>query len=95
VPKTLTKRAHVVLPIELVAEIDRLVGKRARSAFITEVAQREIKLRKQLEAVRESAGAWKSEDHPELAQGAAAWIRQIRSFDTARFEELERRRDEK
>ena len=35
------------------------------------------------------------EDHPELAQGAAAWIRQIRALDNERFEELERRRSGK
>jgi hypothetical protein len=50
---------------------------------------------RQREAWRETAGAWNSEDHPELAQGAAAWIRQIRERDNQRFEELERRRDGK
>jgi hypothetical protein len=79
----------------LVADIDKLVGKRGRSAFLTELAQREIKLRRQREALRETAGAWKSEDHPELAQGTEAWIREIRSLDSRRFEELERRRDGK
>jgi len=77
-----------------VADIDKLVGKRGRSAFLTELAQREIKLRRQREALREAAGAWKDEDHPELAQGAAAWVRQIRLLDNRRFDELERRRDE-
>ena len=41
------------------------------------------------------AGAWKPEDHPELANGSAAWVRQIRSLDSRRFEELEQRRDGK
>lgn len=66
-----------------------------RSAFLTELAQREIKIRRQREALRETAGAWKSEDHPELAQGSAAWIRQMCGRDNQRFEELERRRDGK
>jgi hypothetical protein len=95
VSKNLTRRAHVILPIDVVADIDKLVGKRGRSAFLTELAQREIKLRHQREVLRETAGAWKSEDHPELAQGAAAWVRQIRALDNERFEELERRRDGK
>ena len=77
------------------AEIDKLVGKRGRSAFLTELAQREIKLRRQRQALRDTAGAWKFEDHPELAQGTEAWIREIRSLDTRRFEELERRRGSK
>jgi hypothetical protein len=95
VPKSLTRRAHVTLPVDVVAGIDKLVGKRGRSAFITELAQREIKIRHQREVLRETAGAWKSEDHPELAQGAAAWVRRIRDLDNQRFEELERRRDSK
>ncbi|MGO4884100.1 MAG: hypothetical protein ACLP59_25265 [Bryobacteraceae bacterium] len=77
----------------MVADIDKLVGKRSRSAFLTELAQREIKIRRQREALRESAEAWKSGDHTELAQGSAAWAPQIRARDNRRFEELERRRD--
>jgi hypothetical protein len=79
----------------VVANIDKLVGKRGRSAFLTELAQREIKLRLQRQALRESAGAWKPEDHPELADGGAAWVRQIRSLDSRRLEELEKRRSAK
>lgn len=95
VSKNLSRRAHVILPIDLVADIDKLVGKRGRSAFLTELAQREIKLRHQREVLRETAGAWKAEDHPELAEGAAAWVRQIRALDAQRFEKLERHRDGK
>ena len=95
VSKNLNRRAHVILPVDVVADIDKLVGKRGRSAFLTELAQREIKIRHQREILREAAGAWKSEDHPELAQGADAWVRQMRSLDNQRFEELERRRDDK
>ena len=54
-PKNLTKRAHVILPVDLVSDIDKLVGKRGRSAFLTELAQREIKLRRQREVLRETA----------------------------------------
>jgi hypothetical protein len=84
-----------MLPAELVSDIDKLVGKRGRSAFLAELAHREIKLRRQREALREAAGARTVENHPELAQGADAWVRQIRSLDTQRFEEIERRREGK
>jgi hypothetical protein len=92
VSKNLSRRTHVILPVDVVADIDKLVGKRGRSAFLTELAQREIKLRHQREVLRETAGAWKAADHPELAQGAAAWVRQIRALDTPRLDDLERRR---
>jgi hypothetical protein len=42
VTKALTKRARVILPEDVVAGIDRLVGKRGRSAFLAEVAREEI-----------------------------------------------------
>jgi hypothetical protein len=93
------RRAHVVLPVDLVADIDKLVGKRGRSAFLTEVARREIMIRRQREALRNAAGAWKDEDHPELAHGAAEWVRQLRAQDMVRENErldaLERSRDGK
>jgi len=95
VPKNLSRTAQVALPVDVLADIDKLVGKRSRSAFLTELAQREIKTRRQRDALRETAGAWKPEDHPELAQGADAWVQQIREPDNRRFEELERRRDGK
>jgi hypothetical protein len=91
----MSRRTHVVLPVDLIASIDKLVGKRGRSTFLAELAQREIKLRGQREALREAAGSWKDEDHPELAQGAEPWVREIRELDSQRFEELEQRRREK
>jgi hypothetical protein len=85
--------------VDVVAEIDKLVGKRGRSAFLTELAQREIKLRRQREALRAAAGAWKDDDHPELAKGAYTWVRKIRTLDAARenerLQDLERRRKNK
>jgi hypothetical protein len=93
--KNASRRAHVILPVELISDIDRLVGKRGRSAFLAELAQREIKLRRQRDVLRETAGAWSAENHPELAEGADAWVRQIRALDNQRFEEIERRREGK
>jgi len=95
VPKSLNRRAYAVLPVDLVAKIDQPVGKRGRSEFLAGLARREIRLRLQRQALRESAGAWKPEDHPELAKSAADWVRQIRSQDLGRFEEVEYRRSGK
>jgi hypothetical protein len=56
-------------------------------------------IRRQREALRDTAGAWKDEDHPELANGAAEWVRQLRAQDMVRenerLEQLERSRDGK
>jgi hypothetical protein len=77
----------------LVADIDKLVGKRGRSAFLTEVARDEIQRRQQRNALRAAKGAWKDEDHPELKGGAAAWVSKLRSESETRFREIEQRRN--
>ena len=92
VPKSVSRRAHVVLPIEIIADIDKLVGKRGRSAFLAEVARDEIQRRKQRNALRAAKGAWKDEDHPELKDGAAAWVNQMRAESEPRFQAIEKRR---
>ena len=89
----MSKRTHVILPVEVVADIDKLVGKRGRSAFITEVARDEILRRKQRNALRKSAGAWKDKDHPELKQGSAAWVKRVRAESEERFKHVRRRQN--
>ncbi len=73
-------RAHVVLPDDLVDEIDRLVGKRRRSAFIAEAARDRVRREGLLRALKETAGILKAEDYPEWATPAkvARWVRKIR-----------------
>ena len=73
-----TQRAHVVLPGELVNEIDALVGPRGRSAFLVETARKELKRRKLLAFLQSDEVAWKDEDHPELADGTEVWVRKLR-----------------
>jgi hypothetical protein len=72
-------RTHVILPEKLVAEIDALVGQRGRSAFLAEVAEREVK-RRRLEFLASKEPIWDPADHPEIdaAGGAAAWVRKMR-----------------
>jgi len=72
------KRAHLILPEELLREIDRIVGSRGRSSFIADAAKAELRRRRQLRALDKAAGAWKRKDHPELARGAAGLVRRLR-----------------
>lgn len=78
------KRTHIVIPEDLVQAIDALVGKRGRSAFIAEAAQREVERRRLLEALKKTTGSWKDKNHPELKRGAAAWVRKQRREDEPR-----------
>ena len=73
-----TTRTHVILPAEVLREIDALVGQRGRSAFLAEVAQQEVRRRKLLAVLDRKDPAWKAKDHPELKRGAAAWVSKMR-----------------
>jgi len=62
------KRTHIVVPEELIIEIDRLFGKRK---------------------VRETAGTWENDIHPELNSGSDKWVKTLREEDKKRLEELD------
>jgi hypothetical protein len=79
------KRAHIVIPEELVTEIDRLVGKRGRSQFLTQAAEKELRRLRQIRALENAAGTWKDKDHPELKRGAARWVKEIRRENDRRL----------
>jgi len=79
-----SKRTHVIIPEDLVRAIDALVGKRGRSAFIADAASREVQRRELLAALETAAGSWSDKNHPELKQGAAAWVARQRKQDEAR-----------
>jgi hypothetical protein len=79
-----TKRAHILLPHDLAREIDALVGPRGRSAFLVETAREAVRRRKLLRFLESAAPAWKDSDHPQLAGGAAAWVRGLRQENDAR-----------
>ena len=86
-------RRLIPLPPSIVDGIDKIAGPRRRTRFITELLEREIRRHEQLEALREATGCWDEAAHPELAEGAAAWVRQMRQESTERFERLDRLRD--
>jgi hypothetical protein len=73
-----TRRTHIIIPEPLVSEIDRLVGKRGRSEFLAQAAEKELRRLQQIEALEGAAGAWRDRDHPELAEGAGRWVRELR-----------------
>ncbi len=79
------KRTHIILPDELVAEIDSLVGRRGRSRFIVSAASAEVRRQLQLKALDKAAGSWKDEHHPELKIGARRWVARMRKESEARL----------
>lgn len=83
-------RAHVVIPKALVETIDALVGKRHRSEFLTEAAEKEVRRRKLLKAAEKADGSLEHVDIPgwETSESAAEWVRALRRSDDERLEHI-------
>ena len=57
-----------------------------RDQFFTGLLERELRRERLKHALKESAGAWKAEDHPELAEpdGVEKYVRRIRDTGVVR-----------
>ena len=77
----------IKIPEALADELDRLAEaeQRPRTAYAVDVLWRDVQRSKQRDALRRSAGIWKTADHPELALGGAAHVEQLRSEPDERF----------
>jgi hypothetical protein len=57
------------------------------------MTKRETKRLLLLELFKRKEPIWKDEDHPELKDGAAAWVRKMRAESEARFQEIQKQRE--
>jgi len=80
-----SKRAHVLLPQDLVKEIDSIVGPRRRSAFLVETARDAVRRTKLLRFLEDDAPSGQDKDLSEPADSAARWVRQLRRESDARL----------
>uniref|UniRef100_A0A7V4XT03 Ribbon-helix-helix protein CopG domain-containing protein n=1 Tax=Acidobacterium capsulatum TaxID=33075 RepID=A0A7V4XT03_9BACT len=80
-----TQRTHILLPEDLISEIDALVGPRRRSAFLVETARTELRRRKLLQYLDGPEPAWREEDHHEIGKDASAWVASLRAGSDARI----------
>jgi len=88
----MSHRAHIFLPEDLLRDIDALVGPRGRSAFLAETARNEVRRQKLLRFLEGEKAGWRGTAHPELANGAAAWVRTMRrESDVSRSTKKKRR----
>ena len=77
-------RTNLVLPAELVAEVDAVAGPRGRSRYVAEALERQLRRDRWWAAAQAAAGAWTTESHPEFAtpEDVAAWVRASRAEGT-------------
>ncbi len=76
-------RVHIALSDDLVAELDRRVGPRRRSAFIAELIRRGIDDERRWDDIEASLGALADSTH-EWDDDPAGWVRDQRHHDGRR-----------
>lgn len=72
---------NITLPASTAEELRRSVPERQRARFIADALMRELRRLRVEEGLKVSAGAWKTEDHPELLDATAIdrWVESGRS----------------
>ena len=75
-------RTNLMLPKDLVDEVDLFAGPRGRSRYVAEALEARLKRDRLREAMESTAGAWK--DRPEFATSEMVvdWVRALRAEDT-------------
>lgn len=84
-------RLHIVLPDDVVAEIDRIAGKRGRSRYIAEAVAAAAKRDKLLRVVDETTGTLDLKKHPEWStpEKVAQWVHDLRRTPSFRADPIE------
>lgn len=73
-------KAHLVIPGEILEEVDKIAGKRRRSLFIAEATKEKLERERFLKTLEETGGAWIDKNHPELrtAKDMEQYVREKR-----------------
>jgi len=74
----LARQANFMIPDDLLNDLKQLVGMRQQSRFVAEAIRKELQREKMKNALKNSFGAWKDEDHPELKDGVDHYVRSQR-----------------
>jgi hypothetical protein len=69
-------RTHIVIPDEMIKEIDEFVGPRGRSEFFAAAAEAQLRRLRLVRAINKVAGSLKDADIPgwETPESSVAWV---------------------
>jgi hypothetical protein len=83
-------KAHLVIPPDILEEVDQIAGKRKRSLFIAEATQEKLQRERFLRTLEETQGAWSDKNHPDLktAKGIERFIRNKRQSYRKRLKRI-------
>jgi metal-responsive CopG/Arc/MetJ family transcriptional regulator len=85
-------RTNLLLPKDLVEEVDHFAGERGRSRYVAEALRARLKRDRLKEAIELTAGVLRPEDHPEwsTSEQVVEWVRALRSEVTGPISEDDR-----
>ena len=75
----MTVRTNLLLPRELVEEVDHYAGPRGRSRYVAEALTERVRRDRLREAVMATAGAWKGHPLFPTSEAVVAWVREGRA----------------
>ncbi len=77
-------RTNLLLPKELVDEVDKFAGERGRSRYVAEALRAKLKRDRLQDAIARTAGVLKAEDYPEwsTSEKVIEWVRARRAETT-------------
>jgi predicted transcriptional regulator len=74
-------RTNLLLPKELVDEIDHFAGERGRSRYVTQALRAQVRRDRLREVVEQTAGAWADNPLWKDSEDVVNWVRTLRAED--------------
>jgi hypothetical protein len=74
-------RTNLLLPKELLEEVDRFAGERGRSRYVAEALRVQLRRDRLREVVEQTAGAWKDNPLWKTSEDVVEWVRALRAED--------------
>jgi hypothetical protein len=83
-------KAHLVIPQEILDEVDHIAGKRRRSLFIAQATKEKLDRERFIKTLEETRGTWSDDRHPDLRRpgDTETYIRKARDSFQKRTERL-------
>lgn len=85
--RAVKERMNLYITKSIMDDFRHVIPARERTRFVEEILARELRRRKLREALKKSYGAWKDENHPELAtfEDVNRWVEEGRKRFTRDF----------
>lgn len=78
----MTVRTNLLLPKELVEEVDRYAGPRGRSRYVAEALTERLRRDRLTEVVTATSGAWRGHPLFPTSEAVVDWVRERRAEES-------------